>query len=193
MDRYDEEGYLFTAGDIKNLADNKIVVPILSTSLLRHENGHKLDAFVPVLGELKGLEEMYYDEFEIDNDLMFSAIELLADLPVRFLSTYDFPLEAGKIEDVVRVMSKMKHLESIDIEGYHWSCYKLSFEEFKLFRHLPVKTLDVDALWPEVLRDHLVDFGKVIMEMKMPAIRSNDHKIDIWDPLIVKEILAGWG
>ena len=57
------KGYVFMLNDIKSLVDNDIIVPVLSTSLLRHEDGHKLDTFMPVVRKLRGLEEVCYNEY----------------------------------------------------------------------------------------------------------------------------------
>lgn len=108
---------------------------------------------------------------------MFSMIESLAELPVRFISTQDFPLKNGAIGEVVRVMSKLKYLEFVEISEYHWSGYKLSLQEFKLFRHLPIECMDVEALCPEDLHNHLSDFLILVNEMMIPDLRYDRYSL----------------
>merc|ERR1712126_707269 len=107
-------------------------------------------------------------------------MELFCNLPVKSLTTKNFILQEygyNRVQDVVKVLSKMKHLEWLGVSGGHFN-YELTFEEFKMFSHLPVRSVNLDGLREVDLMFRKLEYRELMKTMKIEEIYSSYDMID---------------
>jgi len=185
MDRFfvyeeGDGGYQFKLQDMELLVLHKILVPVLTPTFLRTWNADpevKLPKFIPFIEKLNGLKEIVIEE-----DCVYDPeyMELFCILPVKSLTTKNFILRDygyNKVQDVVKVLSKMQHLEWLDVSGGHFN-YELTFEEFKMFSHLPVRSVNLDGLREVDLMFRKLEYRELMKTMKIEEIYSSYDMID---------------
>ena len=138
---------------------------------------------VKVMWKMKYLEEFYFSHEDFDQvSYNYAPIELLTDLPFKFLSSGNFSFATGNIEDIVNTLSQIKTLVGFEIYQDLEENYQLSPDELKLFKDIPINNLDLEAL--DLTEENVVEFRKVMKEMKITsieAIEDVDFEIKVKD------------
>ena len=98
---------------------------------------------------------------------------MLTDLPFKFLSTWNFRIEKGNVENITITLSQIKTLETLEIQPAHEGRYQMKLKEFALFKHLPVKSVALSAL--DLSTDNIDEFDQIMNEMKIEHL---DHDCD---------------
>ena len=88
------------------------IVSIHADQLKTRGLSSNLVEFIPVLKRLKHLKDFYYR-----GDFYYGLppLHLLKDLPIQRITTNEFKLERGKIENIVDILTQMKSLKQIHI------------------------------------------------------------------------------
>ena len=157
--------YKFTVQDIDTFVRYDINISFMSSSVLRCQlKVSKLMKFVPLLRQMKYLRCF---EFQ-DNGLKFDRIKFkkFTELPIQQVKT-NFNMNKENVGDFVKTLSKMKSLQHLHIV---WNGFKLSPEEFALFKDLPVKTINLSAL--DLTKKKIPKFRQIMNEMKIEKLVS---------------------
>ena len=97
--------YLFTVSDLKMMAEKNIKVTTIFANQLKTDNfSSNLIEFIPVLKQLKHLEKFYYcsDDFADEP----RPLHLFKDLPIQEITTNEFKLEQGEVENIVDILTQ---------------------------------------------------------------------------------------
>ena len=110
-------------------------------------------------------------------------MDILTDLPVQGLLSWHFRMSEENIHETVKTLSKMKNLKDFKIYPNNQTNFKLTPKDFELFKHLPVTSVDLDAL--DLTKDNLSEFRQIMLEMKIEdidwEINYDDFEITITD------------
>eukprot|EP00111_Clytia_hemisphaerica_P020217 TCONS_00059603-protein len=168
--------YKFTRQDIESIVSRDIrIVSIDSNSLSFDDTSSGFEHWIPILNKLK-----YLEEFILNHPVSFQEelppISLLKHLPIRKMNTSHFNFHKESIQNVVKTMLKMRHLESVIIDeasNWHWE-YKFSPDEILLFKSLPVKSVSLYAL--NLTKENVEIFRRIICEiMEIETIKGFDQ------------------
>ena len=114
----------------------------------------------------------------------YPPMELLVDLPFKSVNSDFFKMKKGDIEGVVQLLSRMKSLDEINIFQNDKKGYKLTVAEFSMFKDLPVKRLQLEALSLTV--ENLNEFRQIMKEMEIEEIDwQNQAFPDLNDRLVI--------
>ena len=170
----DFHAYKFTIKDIETFARYNIKISFISSSVLRDQGEYsKLMKFVPVLRRLKHLKCFEFEEYGFKFD--HSGFVKFSNLPFRNIKTHSLNMSKENVGNFVDTLSKMKSLQHIHIV---WNGFKLSPEEFALFKDLPVKKVNLTAL--DLTRQNVPKFREIMNEMKIEKIVSSLTKKKKW-------------
>ena len=158
------------------------IIVIKSSSLRAEGDIGTLIKFAEVMRKMNHLEEFDFDceDFEVENA---PPMELLADLPFKFLKSYQFKIfEKGDVVRMAKTLSLIKSLCGPNSKyyrrGFHLirsyvSDYRLTLEDFELLKNLPVTSVDLEAL--DLKQDNITDFREIMNEMKIRDIYFYDE------------------
>uniref|UniRef100_A0A7M5VDP0 F-box domain-containing protein n=1 Tax=Clytia hemisphaerica TaxID=252671 RepID=A0A7M5VDP0_9CNID len=175
--------YKFTVDDVKLMEKlNLKIIYIESRYLKTDEEISKLLEFAEVMRKMKHLKEFYFSPEEFDrNDQVFAPMELLTDLPIKYLYSSNFEFEKRHFRDIVNTLSRIKSLIGFGIYN-DLDDDKLTPDELELFKDIPINNLDVDSL--DLRKDNVDDFqnimkGMKITDIEMPYCGYDDSLYDI--------------
>ena len=163
------EPYQFTVEDIELFARYNVKVSFMSACALKNNSimNWNLHHFVPTLKKMKHLESFEFASFN-GALVEYPDVDLFVDLPVLKITTKQFRLEKGKIDEVAKTLSKIKSLRSFEITTNELNEYKFTPEEFALFKDLPVKKVHLEAL--ELTKQNVRKFRQLMNKMKIEEI-----------------------
>uniref|UniRef100_A0A7M5V8S1 F-box domain-containing protein n=1 Tax=Clytia hemisphaerica TaxID=252671 RepID=A0A7M5V8S1_9CNID len=163
----------YTVRDLELMVKFDLKITTINSRSLRTEGKvSKLLEFAKVMKKMKYLEEFKCDDFDQDTGV-YAPLELLTDLPIKFLISWNFEFHEGGIEDIAKTLSRMKHLTEFYLQqNYH--VFLLSPEELALFKDVPITCLELCVL--DLKRDNIDKFQNVMKEMKIKFIEWGDYK-----------------
>ena len=182
LDCYDS--YLFTIENLELMVKYNIrIVEIECDSLRTQGENDTLVKFAAVMHKMKHLEDFSFDGEDFQ-DHHVPPMELLTDLPFKYLSSYQFKIFGRRdVMDMARILSSIKSLyrpykEPYNRSGLHLqsnmvSDYLFTPEDFALLKNLPLTSVYLNAL--DLKKDNIKDFRKIMKEMK---IREIDYSLD---------------
>uniref|UniRef100_A0A7M5V837 F-box domain-containing protein n=1 Tax=Clytia hemisphaerica TaxID=252671 RepID=A0A7M5V837_9CNID len=159
--------YILTVEDLDKLASNNIKVFKIDCVALEYGlSSDGLTKFAPVLSKFQSLEEFSIRHAYCQDPI---PIQLFIGLPLITLSTTQIRWEAGKIAEIVKLLSEIKTLTHLDLIKSNHSDYKLSLADFELFKILPVVMfLELEAL--DLTKKNVPEFRNIMLEMKIEDI-----------------------
>ena len=112
--------YTFTVDDLELMAELDLKIFFIESRFLRTEReSSKLLEFAEVLKKMKYLEQFFFSCEEFDHTTYdYAPIELLTDLPFKYLFSGNFEFEKGNFEDIANTLSQIKTLVQKKI-NYH--------------------------------------------------------------------------
>ena len=119
---------------------------------------------------MKHLTDFRIDE-ELDDCML--PMHLLTDLPFRVLHSWHFIIDEENIHETVTTLSKIKTLNELKLTTDRVTNYKMTPKDFELFKHLPVKEVDLRAL--DLTKDNLNEFRQIMQGMKIEYIEFNSE------------------
>ena len=165
VDEWNGERHLFSVADFELLVAKDIRVTRISALHLDSCNSDiRVGRFLPTFKKFKYLEEFDLAGFFAD----IRDMENMVILPIETISSSLLDIENGKVHEVVRAISKVKSLKRVEV-CEHWTEHPLSPEEFALFKDLPVKKVELEALDLKTEGNMLV-FRKIMLQMKIEEI-----------------------
>ena len=187
--------YSFTLENLKLMMEHGIrIIKIYSFFLRTEGESAALLEFAKLMRKMKYLEEFQFccEDFEEGNA---APLELMTDLPFRYLKSWNFQLDKkGDATAVAKILSRMKslrwHHNFYSYRGFHLkrnfvTLYQLSVEEFALFKDLPVTSVDIEAL--ALTKDNVKDFREIMNGMKILDLCFLDCDFDDEDFEVVEE------
>ena len=159
------------------------IIVIKSSSLRAEGDIGTLIKFAEIIRKMNHLEEFDFDceDFEDENA---PPMELLTDLPFRYLHSYQFKI-FGKVDVLMMVLtiSKIKYLQGDHKNFYRCkgfqlkrnfvSDYLLTPDDFKLLINLPLTYVDLHAL--DLTKGNIKEFGEIMKQMKILEIEYDDE------------------
>ena len=116
-----------------------------------------LSQFVPVLKRLKYLENFQFDGFYYDGP---PPVHLFVDLPIICITANEFKFVKEKLPQIIDTLTQIKTLKAIQLNSSEWGDYKLSAEDFSLFKHLPVTFVGDNVL--DISKETVPFFREII-------------------------------
>ncbi|XP_066932024.1 uncharacterized protein [Clytia hemisphaerica] len=164
--------YKFTSDDIETFARYDIKISYMSSSMLKYQKDlSNLVDFVPALRRLLYLRCFEFQESGLKLD--HRTFEHFVDIPIRSIKTNLLKMNKDNVGDFVDALSKIKTLQHIHMV---WNGFKLTPEDFALFKNLPVKKIRFFAL--DLTRENVPKFRQIMSEMKIERLgaMTNEKK-----------------
>ena len=172
--------YSFTLEDLKFMMQCGIKIVEIESFFLDNKDSATLLKFAEVMRKMKSLEKFEFDfqDFEVENA---PPMELLTDLPLKFLQSYQFKIFGKK--DVAKMANTVAQIKSLNgnhsqlcFSGFHLkenfnSDYLLTPDDFALLKNLPVTLVDLHAL--DLTKDNINVFGEIMKQMKIQEIMGS--------------------
>ena len=160
------------------------IVEIESFCLRTERENDTLLKFADVMRKMKHLEKFEFDceDFEDENA---PPMELLTDLPFKYLTSYQFKVYGkGDVSKMAKTLALIKSLDGnlsqSSCSGFHLkrnfvSDYLLTHEDFELLKNLPVTLVDLHAL--DLTKDNINVFSEIMKQMKIQEIEYDEDEL----------------
>ena len=168
MHVYNCRRHLFHIVDFELLIEKDIRLTYLN-DLYLVRGFFDIGEFLPTLKRLKYMRELFVTKrVYVGSRCQWDLVEL----PIKSMTFDSFNIEFGRISNAINVLHNIKSLTYLEIP-FHWTLYRMSVEEFALFKDLPVKKIEMGALDCLRLiknRNELEKLREIMMQMKIEEI-----------------------
>ena len=165
---YNYRRHLFQVDELELLIEKDIRLTYLNDLYLLREF-HDIGEFFSTFKKMKYLKELFItDRVYVGPSYLWDLI----DLPIKSLTLNSFAIDGGRLPDTLQAIHSIKSLAYLEIPC-HWCLYRMSVEDFALFKDLPVKKVEIrafDCLRLRESKHELEKLRKIMLQMKIEEI-----------------------
>ena len=168
-----EGSYRFTIDDLELMIKLGLgIIKIESTSLKVTRDTSELLKFAELIRYMDYLHE-FRISFQHFDSIDLPTMNLLIDLPIKYITSCHFLFEKENIREIVNTLSKIETLVDFRFIQNYENKFKLTPEEFELFEDVPLTLVSLEQL--DLSTDNLLHFRNIMREnMKIEFIIWNE-------------------